>query len=108
MLSIDRFVIRFGILSEAWHITSELGLMIVVTAEMSPRHDVIGSNDGRAPSQPDERTRNVLDPTQALEAVASRLGEALVNVREKELQVEARVALSRSSISIFSQCLRGT
>jgi hypothetical protein len=57
--------------------------MIVVTAEMSPRlrHDVIGSNDGRRPSQPDEKTRNILDATQALEAVASRLVEALVNVR---------------------------
>jgi hypothetical protein len=59
------------------------GLMIVVTAEMSPRlrHDVIGSNDSRGPSQPDERTRNVLDATQALEAVASCLVEALVNIR---------------------------
>ena len=56
-------------------------LMIVVTAKISPRHDVIGSNDGRRPSQPDERTRNVLDATQALEAVASHLVEALVNVR---------------------------
>jgi hypothetical protein len=48
---------------------------------MSPRHDVIGSNNGRRPSQPDEKTRNVLDTTQALEAVTSRLVEALVNVR---------------------------
>jgi hypothetical protein len=55
--------------------------MIVVTAEMSPRHDVIGSNNGRGPSQPDEKMRNVLDATQALEAVASRLVEALVIVR---------------------------
>jgi hypothetical protein len=55
--------------------------MIVVTVEMSPRPDVIGSNDGRRPSQPDERTRNVLNATQALEVVASRLMEALVNVR---------------------------
>jgi hypothetical protein len=55
--------------------------MIIVTAEMSPRHDVIGCNDGRRPSQPDEKTRNVLDATQALEAVASHLVEALVNVR---------------------------
>jgi hypothetical protein len=55
--------------------------MIVVTAEMSPRHNVIRSNDGRRPSQPDERTRNILDATQALEAVASHLVEALVNVR---------------------------
>ena len=54
--------------------------MIVVTAKMSPRQDVIGSNDGRRPSQPDERMRNVLDATQALEAVASHLVEALVNV----------------------------
>jgi hypothetical protein len=55
--------------------------MIIVTAEMSPRHDIIGSNDGRGPSQPDEKTRNVLDATQALEAMASHLMEALVNVR---------------------------
>jgi hypothetical protein len=55
--------------------------MIVVTVEMSPRHDVIGNNDGRRPSQPNERTRNVLDATQALEVVASRLVESLVNVR---------------------------
>ena len=55
--------------------------MIIVTAEMSPRHDVIGSSDGRGLSQPDEKTRNVLDATQALEAVASRLMEALVNIR---------------------------
>jgi hypothetical protein len=55
--------------------------MIVVTAKMSPRHDVIGSNDGRGPSQPDEKTRNILDATQPLELVASRLVEALVNVR---------------------------
>jgi hypothetical protein len=54
--------------------------MIVVTAEMSPQHDIIGSNDGRRPSQPDENTRNVLDATQALEAMASHLVEALVNV----------------------------
>jgi hypothetical protein len=60
---------------------SKLGLMIVVTAEMSPRHNVIGSNNGRRPSQPDEKTRNVLDATHALEAVASRLVEALVNVQ---------------------------
>jgi hypothetical protein len=55
--------------------------MIVVTVEMSPRHDVIGSNDGRRPSQPNEWTRNVLDATQALEAVASHLVEVFVNVR---------------------------
>jgi hypothetical protein len=57
--------------------------MIVVTVEMSPRprHDVIGSNNGKGPSQPNERTMNVLDATQALEAVASRLVEALVNIR---------------------------
>ena len=55
--------------------------MIIVTGEMSPRHDVIGSNDGRGPSQLDERTMNVLDATQALEVVASHLVEALVNVR---------------------------
>jgi hypothetical protein len=56
--------------------------MIVVTTEMSPRHDVIGSNDSKRPSQPDERTRNILDTTQSLlEAVASCLVEALVNVR---------------------------
>jgi hypothetical protein len=57
--------------------------MIVVTAEMSPRpqHNVIKSNDGRIASQLDERTRNILDATQALEAVASRLMEALVNIR---------------------------
>jgi hypothetical protein len=68
-------------LSKAQRSTSKLGLMIVVTAEMSPRHDVIGSNDGRRPSQPDEKMRNVLDSTQALEAMASRLVEALVNVQ---------------------------
>jgi hypothetical protein len=57
--------------------------MIVVTTEVSPqsRHDVIGRNDGRGPSQPDGKLRNVLDATQALKTVASRLVEALVNVR---------------------------
>ena len=57
--------------------------MIVVTPEMSPRHDVIGSSDGRGPSQPDERTRNILDATQALEAMTSRLVEAFVNVQRE-------------------------
>ena len=55
--------------------------MTVVTTEMSPRHNVIMSSDGRGPSQLDERTRNVLDATQALKVVASHLMEALVNVR---------------------------
>jgi hypothetical protein len=57
--------------------------MIVVTAEMSPRsrHSVTGSTDGRRPSQHKERMRNILDCTQALEAVASRLVEVLVNVQ---------------------------
>jgi hypothetical protein len=57
--------------------------MIIVTIEMSPRqrHDVIGSNDGRRPSQPNEKIRNVLDVTQALEAMASCLVKALVNIR---------------------------
>jgi hypothetical protein len=55
--------------------------MIIVTTEMSPQHDVIWSNDGRGPSQLDEKTRNVLDATQALEAMVSHLVEALVNVR---------------------------
>jgi hypothetical protein len=68
----------------------------------------LGSNDGRGSSQPDERTRNVLDATQGLEAVASRLVEALITHEEKGLQVEERVALSRSSMSIISLCLRGT
>ena len=56
--------------------------MIVVTTEMSPgpRHDVIGSNDGNGPSQPNENMRNVLDVTQALKIVASHLVEALVNM----------------------------
>jgi hypothetical protein len=55
--------------------------MFVVAAEMSlrPRHNVIRSNDGRRPSQPDEKMRNVLDATQALEVVASCLVKALVN-----------------------------
>ena len=58
------------------------GLMIVVTVKMSPRqrHRIIESNDGRTPSQPDERTRNVLDATQALEVMVSRIVEASVNV----------------------------
>ena len=81
MLSTDRSAIRFDVLSEAQRNTSKLGLMIVVTAKMSSRHDVIGSRNGRKPSQPDERTRNILDATQALEVVTSRLVEALVNVR---------------------------
>jgi hypothetical protein len=55
--------------------------MIVMIAEMSPRYDVIRSNDGRGPYKPDEKIRNVLDATQALEVVASHLVEALVNVR---------------------------
>jgi hypothetical protein len=58
-------VIRFDILSEAWCSTLKLGLMIVVTTKMSPQHDIIESSDSRRPSQPDERTRNVLDATQA-------------------------------------------
>jgi hypothetical protein len=72
----DRFAI-----SKAQRRALKLWLMIVVTAEMSPQHDIIGSNNGRRPSQPDEKTRNILDATQALEAVASRFVEALVNVR---------------------------
>ena len=55
--------------------------MIVVITEMSPRHIVIESNDGRRPSQLNERMGNVLDATQAMEAVASRLVEALVNIQ---------------------------
>jgi hypothetical protein len=84
--------------------------MIVVTTEMSPqlRHDVIGSNNGRGPSQPNGMTRNVLNATQALEAVTSRLVKALVNKQGKGLQVEAKVALSRSFMSIISICLRKT
>ena len=82
--------------------------MIIVTLEISPRHDVIGSNDGKGPSQPDERTRNVLDATQALEAMASHLVRHWSTYEEKGLQVEERVALSRSCMSILSLCLRGT
>jgi hypothetical protein len=67
------------VFSKARRSTLKLGLMIAVTIE-STRHDVNGSNDGWRPSQPDERMRNVLDATQALEAVASRLVYALVNV----------------------------
>jgi hypothetical protein len=81
MLSTYSFAIRFDVLSETRRSALKLGLMIVVTAEMSPRHDVIGSNDGRRPSQLDKRTRNVLNTIQALEAVASRLVKALVNIR---------------------------
>jgi hypothetical protein len=77
----DRFAIRFDILSKARHTASKLDLMIIVIGNMSPRHDVIKSSDGRGPSQPDEKTRNVLDATQALEAMASHFVEALVNVR---------------------------
>jgi hypothetical protein len=57
--------------------------MIVVIIEMSARsrHDVIGNNNGKGPSQPNGKTRNVLDATKALETVASRLVEALVNVQ---------------------------
>ena len=70
-------------MSEAQRSASKQKLMIVVTAKMLPRsrHAVIGSSDGKRPSQPNERTRNVLDATQALEAVASHLVEALVNIR---------------------------
>jgi hypothetical protein len=59
--------------------------MIIVTVEMSPRprHDVIRSNGGMRPSHSNERTTNILDATQALEAVASRLVEALVNIRRE-------------------------
>jgi hypothetical protein len=81
VLSTDRFAIRFDVLSEARRRALKLWLMIVVTAKMSPRHDVIGSSDGRRPSQPDKKTRNVLDATQALEVVASHLVEALVDVQ---------------------------
>jgi hypothetical protein len=81
VLSTYMIAIRFDVLSEAWRSASKLGLMIVVTAEMSPRHDVNGSNDSKRPSQPDEKTRNVLDTTQSLKAVASSFVEVLVNVR---------------------------
>jgi hypothetical protein len=57
---------------------------------------------------PMKRRMNVLDATQALEAVASHLVKALVNYEEKGLQVEEGVALSRSSMSIIFLCLRGT
>ena len=57
----DRFAIWIDVLSQARRSASELGLMIIVTPEMSPRHDVIGSSYGRRPSKPDERMRNVLD-----------------------------------------------
>jgi hypothetical protein len=57
------------------------GLMNVVIAEMLPRYGIIGGNNGKGPSQLDETKRNILDATQVLEAVASRLVEALVNVR---------------------------
>jgi hypothetical protein len=90
-LSTDRFVTRFDVLSEIWHSAPKLGLMIIVTTEMSPRHDIIGNNDGRRPSQLDERTRNVLDTTQALEVVASRLVEALVNVRGEDSKWRKRL-----------------
>ena len=57
--------------------------MIIVTAKMlaRPRHDVTRSTGSRGSSQPDEKTRNIRDAIQALKAVASRLVEALVNVR---------------------------
>ena len=55
--------------------------MIVVTAKMSPRHNIIVINNGKGPSQPNEKTTNILDTTQALEIVASLLVETLVNVR---------------------------
>jgi hypothetical protein len=80
--------------------------MIIVTAEMSPRHNIFGSNDGRRPSQPDEKMRNVLDTTQALEVMASCLVEDWSTYEEKGLQVEERVALS--IMSIISLCLRET
>jgi hypothetical protein len=80
VLSTDKFTIRFDILNEVQRNASKLGLMIVVIAEMSPWHDIIGTNDGRRPSQPIEKTRNILDTTQALEAVKSHLMEPLVNV----------------------------
>jgi hypothetical protein len=67
--------------------------MIVVTAKMSsrPRHDVIRSIDGRRPSKPDERTRNVLDATQTLEVMTSHLVEALVNVRGERISSGSKV-----------------
>jgi len=57
----------------------EQGLTIVVNVEMStqPRQDDIG----KGPSQPNERTENVLDTTQALEKVTSLHVEALFNFR---------------------------
>jgi hypothetical protein len=75
------FTIRFDVLRKARCSTLKLGLMIVVTTKMSPRHNVIGSNDGRKPSQLDEKKRNILDVSQALEAMASHLVKALVNVQ---------------------------
>jgi hypothetical protein len=108
MLSTDRFAIRFDVLSEAQRSTSKLGMMIIVTAEMSPRHDVIGSNNGKRPSQPDKKMRNILDATQALELWQNVLWKHWSTFKESLLQVEAKVALSRSSMSILSLCLRGT
>jgi hypothetical protein len=77
-------------LSEAQRSASKFWLMIVVIVEMSPRHDIIRSSNGKRPSQPDEKMRNVLYTTQALEAVASRLVEALVNVRGVPTQSERK------------------
>jgi hypothetical protein len=53
-------------------------MMIIVTVEMSPR---LRHDDGRRPSQPYEKMMNVLDTTQVLEAIASCLVEAFVNVQ---------------------------
>jgi hypothetical protein len=57
--------------------------MIVVTLEMSmqPRQDDMGNKYDKEPSQPDERTRIVLDTTQSFETVANLQVEALINIR---------------------------
>jgi hypothetical protein len=82
--------------------------MIVVTAKMSPRHDVIGSNDGRRPSQPDERTRNVLDATQALGVVASHLLKGVVDVRGEGTPRGGKGCSFKEFYKHPSLCLRGT
>ena len=88
MLSTDSFAIRFDVLSNARRSASKVGADDRCDCKgvttIKTRHHWEQQCNGRRPSQFDERTRNVLDATQALEAVASHLVEALVNVLGEE------------------------
>jgi hypothetical protein len=108
VLSTYSFAVRFDVLSEAWRSASKLGLMIIVIVEMSPRHDVIGSNDGRGPSNPMKGRGMFWTLPKHWKLWQVVLWRHWSTYEEKGLQVEERVALSRSSMRILSLYLRGT